>query len=41
VHDDEVKEKSLDCLSHLHDSQEFRHDLALRKAMWIYRKDTM
>lgn len=39
VHDDEVKSKQLDCLSHLHDSQEFVDDLALRKSLWVYTKD--
>ena len=41
VHDEEVNEKQLDCLSHLHDSQEFRQDLALRKYAWFYTKDSL
>lgn len=39
MHDDEVKGKELDCLSHLHESQEFVDDLALRKSLWVYTKD--
>jgi hypothetical protein len=39
VHEDEVKNKQLDCLSHLHESQEFHDDLALKKSLWVYTKD--
>jgi hypothetical protein len=41
VHDEEIKAKALDCLSHLHDSVDFLHDLAMKKHNWFYTKDTM
>ena len=39
MHEDEVKNKQLECLSHLHESQEFRDDLAFKKSLWAYTKD--
>lgn len=36
---DEVKSQSLDCLSHVHGSEHFRHDLTLNKSAWIYTSD--
>lgn len=39
VNTTEVKDKSLDCLKHLHHSDDFRHDLALDKCSWIYTND--
>ena len=35
----EVKSQSLDCLSHVHSSEHWRHDLTLNKSAWIYTKD--
>lgn len=40
VHDDELKAKTLDCLSHVHDSGDFMQDLAMKKHNWFYTKDT-
>ena len=39
VDEDEVKNQSLACLSHVHSSKEFRQDLALQKSAWIYTND--
>jgi len=36
----EVKNQELDCLSHLHKSQEFRQDLSLDKHYWFYAPST-
>ena len=35
----EVQEQSLDCLSHVHGSKDFRDDLTLNKSAWIYTSD--
>jgi len=39
VDQQEVKDQSLDCLSHVHGSSEFRADLSLNKSAWIYTND--
>jgi hypothetical protein len=39
VHHDEIKDKSLSCLDHLHHSQDWRHDLSLNKSCWFYTND--
>ena len=39
VDEDEVKNQSLACLSHVHGSKEFRQDLTLSKSAWIYTND--
>jgi len=34
----EIKDKTLDCLSHLHGIEDFQRDLAMQKSMWINLK---
>jgi leucyl aminopeptidase len=41
VTEDEIKDKQLDCLSHLHESEDFRNDLIMHKCAWFYTKDSM
>lgn len=36
VHNDEIKEQSIECLKHLHQSQDFRDDIAMHKYQWFY-----
>ena len=39
VEQSEVKDQSLDCLSHMSGNPEFRADLNLNSCVWIYTKD--